>query len=311
MEPSYLKLDESGELDRRAEKLYKRLESCELCPRKCGKNRLAGERGYCKSGKELIISSYNPHFGEEEPLVGRGGSGTIFLTNCNLGCLYCQNYDISHLGLGKETSVERAAEMMIELQSMGCCNINFVTPTHFAPQLVKAIRVGVEKGLRLPIVWNCGGYESVDVIRSLDGIVDIYMPDMKYGSGEPAKRYSDAPDYFERCKEAVKEMHRQVGDLRLEDGMAYRGLLIRHLVLPNELAGSEEILKFVAKEISENSYVNIMSQYRPEGEAYKYQELNRPVTREEFMKVVSIAKELGLTRGLEQRQLRRFWLWSF
>ena len=311
MEPSYLKLDESGELDRRAEKLYKALGSCELCPRKCGKNRLAGEKGYCKSGKELIISSYNPHFGEEEVLVGKGGSGTIFLTNCNLGCLYCQNYDISHLGLGKETSVERAAEMMIELQSGGCCNVNFVTPTHFAPQLVKAIKVGVENGLRLPIVWNCGGYESVDVIRSLDGIVDIYMPDMKYGSGEPAKRYSDASDYFERCKEAVKEMHRQVGDLRLDGGIAYRGLLIRHLVLPNELAGSEEILEFVAKEISVNSYVNIMSQYRPEGEAYKYQELNRPVTREEFMKVVSIARELGLTRGLEQKQLRRFWLWSF
>lgn len=306
MEPSYLKLYESGELERRVEKLYKLLESCKLCPRKCGKNRLAGEKGYCKSGKELVISSYNPHFGEEEPLVGRGGSGTIFLTNCNLGCLYCQNYDISHLGIGKETSVERVAEMMIELQNMGCCNINFVTPTHFAPQLVKAIKVGVEKGLRLPIVWNCGGYENVDVIRLLDGIVDIYMPDMKYGSSKPAKRYSDTPDYFERCKEAVKEMHRQVGDLKLDGGIAYRGLLIRHLVLPNGLAGSEEILKFVAREISKNSYVNVMSQYRPEGEAYKYPELNRPIIREEFMKVVSIARELGLTRGLEERQLRRF-----
>lgn len=306
MEPSYLKLYESGELERRVEKLYKLLESCKLCPRKCGKNRLAGEKGYCKSGKELVISSYNPHFGEEEPLVGRGGSGTIFLTNCNLGCLYCQNYDISHLGIGKETSVERVAEMMIELQNMGCCNINFVTPTHFAPQLVKAIKVGVEKGLRLPIVWNCGGYENVDVIRLLDGIVDIYMPDMKYGSSKPAKRYSDTPDYFERCKEAVKEMHRQVGDLKLDGGIAYRGLLIRHLVLPNGLAGSEEILKFVAREISKNSYVNVMSQYRPEGEAYKYPELNRPIIREEFMKVVSIARELGLTQGLEERQLRRF-----
>jgi len=305
-EPSYLELLKTGELRRRVEELYSILESCELCPRKCRVNRLKGEMGYCQAGETLEISSYFPHFGEEDVLVGRNGSGTIFLTHCNLLCVYCQNYDISHLGLGEEVSEERAAEMMLHLQSLGCHNINLVTPTHYTPQLVKAIEIAAERGLKLPIVWNCSGYENVEIVRMLEGIVDIYMPDMKYSSSEVAKKYSNAPDYFERCKEAVKEMHRQVGDLKVRDGIAYRGLLIRHLVLPNDLAGSEKILRFIAGEISRNSYVNIMAQYRPEGEAYRYAELNRRITREEYFRVLKIAKELGLTRGLDARYLLFF-----
>jgi putative pyruvate formate lyase activating enzyme len=302
--PSYLELYESGELEKRIEKLYKILESCELCPRRCEVNRLEGEKGFCKAGKELMVSSYFPHFGEEEPLVGSNGSGTIFLTNCNLRCVYCQNYEISHLGIGKEVSIDRTARMMIELQQLGCHNINLVTPTHYAAQLVKAIRIAAENGLKLPIVWNCGGYENVKTIKLLDGIVDIYMPDIKYSSSKVAKKYSNAPDYFDRCKEAVKEMHKQVGDLKIYKGIAYRGLLIRHLVLPNELAGSEKILRFIAS-LSKNSYVNIMAQYRPEGEAFKYVELNRRPTRTEFLRVIELAEKLGLTRGLQEKHL--FW----
>lgn len=303
-EPCYLKLHESGELKDKIDALYNILESCELCPRKCGVNRLKGEKGFCKAEK-LKVSSYFPHFGEEDPLVGVHGSGTIFLTYCNLRCVYCQNYEISHLGVGEIVSEERVAKMMLELQALGCHNINFVTPTHYAPQLVKAIAIAVEKGLRLPIVWNCGGYENVEIIKLLENVVDIYMPDIKYSSSEVAKKYSFAPDYFDRCKEAVREMHRQVGDLKIQNGIAYRGLLIRHLVLPNNLAGSEEVLKFI-RSLSKDSYVNIMAQYRPEGEAYKYKELNRRITKEEFMKVIEFAKKLGLTRGLQEKHI--FWL---
>lgn len=303
-EPSYLELMRSGEMRERVRELYSILESCELCPRKCHVNRIEGEKGYCRSDARPMVSSYFPHFGEEDVLVGRNGSGTIFLTNCNLLCIYCQNYDISHLGIGEVVSEERIAEMMLHLQALGCHNINFVTPTHYTPQLVKAIEIAAERGLKLPVVWNCSGYENVEVIRLLEGIVDIYMPDMKYSSRESASKYSSAPDYFERCKEAVKEMHRQVGDLKVDErGIAYRGLIIRHLVLPNDLAGSEEILKFIAEEISRNTYVNIMAQYRPEGEAYRYRELNRRITREEFTRVVETAKKLGLVRGLDRRYL--------
>lgn len=306
MKPSYVELFEEGEIEKRIEKLCKVLESCELCPRKCRVNRLEGEIGVCNSGKELAVSSYAPHYGEERPLVGVGGSGTMFLTHCNLLCVYCQNYDISHQGFGREVTSSRAAGIMMDLQGMGCHNINFVTPTHFTPQLVEATKLSIEKGLRLPIVWNCSGYENVEIIKLLDDVVDIYMPDIKYSQSEPSKKYSKAPDYFTRCKEAVREMHRQVGDLKLNDsGIAFRGLLIRHLVLPNNLAGSEEVLKFISK-LSINSYVNIMSQYRPQGEAYKYRELNRIPTTEEFNKVFNIARYLGLTRGFQRKHLERF-----
>jgi putative pyruvate formate lyase activating enzyme len=297
--PSYLRLAKSGELENRIENLYNILGSCELCPRKCRVNRLEGEKGVCKSGKELVVSSYSPHFGEEKPLVGTGGSGTIFLTSCNLLCIYCQNYEISHLKYGEVTSNPKLARYMMNLQHKGCHNINFVTPTHFAPQLVKAIQLAVPYGFRLPIVWNCSGYENVDVLKLLEGIIDIYMPDIKYSQSKPAKEYSCAPDYFERCKESVIEMHRQVGDLKLDKGgISHKGILIRHLVLPNNLAGSEEVLKFVAEKISINSYVNIMSQYRPAGLAYKYEKIRRRPNIREVYKVIEKAHDLGLTNFL-------------
>ncbi|MEM7826456.1 MAG: radical SAM protein [Candidatus Aenigmatarchaeota archaeon] len=308
--PSYLLIGKK-EMEERIEKLYKILEKCELCPRKCHVNRLKGEKGVCLSGEKLKVSSYFPHFGEEDVLVGTHGSGTIFLSNCNLKCIYCQNYEISHLGEGEEYSEEEVAEMMLYLQKRGCHNINLVTPTHFAPQLVKAIGIAGKKGLEIPIVWNCGGYENVEVIKLLEGIVDIYMPDIKYGSNEGAKKYSNPPvaDYWDRCREAVKEMHRQVGDLKIDErGLAYRGLLIRHLVLPRNIAESEAVLNFIAKEISPNSYVNIMSQYYPAGEVIlnpnKYPELRESI-REDYLKAIKLAIKLGLTRGLEERQLRR------
>ncbi|MFH8108611.1 MAG: radical SAM protein [Candidatus Aenigmatarchaeota archaeon] len=305
-----MKLIESGKMEERIEKLYKILEKCELCPRKCHINRLVGEKGVCRSGLKLKISSFFPHFGEEDVLVGTHGSGTIFLSNCSLRCVYCQNYEISHLGEGKEFSEEEVSEMMLSLQKMGCHNINLVTPTHFAPQLVKAIKIAGEKGLRLPIVWNCGGYENVKVIKLLDGIVDIYMPDIKYGSNEGAKKYSDPPvqDYWDRCKEAVKEMYHQVGDLKVENGLAIRGLLIRHLVLPNNIAETFNVLNFIAKEISPNSYVNIMSQYYPAGKVLlkpeKYPELTKSI-REDYKKAIELAFKFNLIRGLEERQLKR------
>jgi len=299
---SYLKLLKSGKLEKRIEKFYQILESCQLCPRKCQVDRLKGQKGICQTGSNLRVASYHPHFGEEKVLVGSHGSGTIFLSYCSLRCFYCQNYEISHLGVGREYSEAEVAQMMLDLQAQGCHNINFVTPTHFAPQLVKSVKIAAERGLSLPIVWNCGGYENLEVIKLLEGIVDIYMPDMKYGDNEPGKKYSNPPipDYWDKNRQVLREMHRQVGDLKFnEKGIARRGLLIRHLVLPNDIARSENILKFIAKEISENTYVNIMAQYYPIGQALKFPELSRSITEKEFLKVIQIAEKLGLTRGLE------------
>jgi len=295
--PGYVKLYQSGELSKRVAKLYAVLESCKLCARKCQVNRLSGEKGYCRSARELVVSSFGPHFGEEPELVGQHGSGTIFLTNCNLLCRYCQNYEISHRGEGDAVTEETVAQYMLKLQNLGCHNINLVTPTHFTPQLVKAIEIAAGKGLNIPIVWNCGGYENIDTIRLLDGIVDIYMPDIKYSQREPAEKYSSTPDYFDRCREAVAEMHRQVGDLTGDErGIARRGLLVRHLVLPNNLAGSEAILRFIAS-LSRDTYINIMEQYRPCGEAYQYPEINRRPTAAEYFRVIDMARSLGLHRG--------------
>lgn len=300
MQPGYLKLHRNGELERRIAELHSILESCTLCPRACRKNRLADEKGYCQCSEELVISAIHPHFGEEEPLVGTGGSGTVFLGGCNLGCVYCQNYEISHLKHGAIVTPEYLAEGMMELQRIGCHNINFVTPTHFVPQLVRSLKTSIEMGLNIPIVYNCGGYESISTIRMLEGIVDIYMPDIKYSDPDHSERYSSAPDYFLRCREAVEEMHRQVGDLIVdEDGIAQRGLLIRHLILPNHIAGSRRVLKFIAGEISQESYVNIMFQYRPMFRASDYQKLDRRPSIEEFMETVQMARELGLRRGFE------------
>ena len=297
-EPSYQKLSESGELKERIEKAYKILEECSLCPRKCKVDRLNGELGYCKSGRELIVSSFGPHFGEEPPLVGRFGSGTIFLTNCNLGCLYCQNYDISHLGQGEEVSLEELAGQMLSLQKRGCHNINFVTPTHFVPQIIASLSLAIGKGLNIPLVYNCGGYESLEVLKLLEGIFDIYMPDIKYANEEVSKKYSNAGDYPRVVKETLLEMQRQVGDLIIDErGIAQRGLLIRHLVLPSQLAGTKEIMHFIGKEISPSAYVNIMDQYRPCHKAINYPQVSRGTTREEYVEAIEIASQEGLSRG--------------
>jgi len=298
--PVYLRLYEKGELDNRIETLREVLKSCTLCPRECRVDRLNGEAGYCQAGKDLKVSSVFPHFGEEPPLVGRSGSGTIFLTHCNLRCVFCQNYDISHLGGGARVATDQMARSMIKLQEIGCHNINFVTPTHYVPQIMAALPQAIELGLRVPLVYNCGGYESWEMIRLLDGVIDIYMPDVKFFSPETAGRFCNAPDYPDVVKSVLKEMHRQVGDLEMDSGgIAKRGLLIRHLVMPHGLAGTEEVMEFIAHELSPQSYVNVMAQYRPVYQAVEFPDLKRPVTMEEFAKALEIARKYRIYRGFE------------
>ncbi len=297
--PSYLNLFSTGELHERVQELWRVLEDCRLCPRACRKNRLAGKIGVCRMGKEVWVSSYAPHFGEEAPLVGHHGSGTIFFSNCNLWCLYCQNYEISHLKGGTVCSHGELARMMLSLQAMGCHNINLVTPTHVVPHIVAALAIAVQEGLRLPIVYNSSGYESVEILRLLGSIVDIYMPDIKYSDNECAQRYSGLKDYWDVVRPAIREMHRQAGDLFIDgDGIARKGLLIRHLVLPNDVAGSQGVLEFIAREVSKNSYVNIMDQYRPAFKANMIPQLSRRVTTKEYSAAVFYAQRLGLRRGL-------------
>lgn len=285
----------------RAAAAWELLKDCRLCPRRCGVNRLAEELGACRSGSKAIVASFGPHFGEEPPLVGFGGSGTIFLSNCNLRCIFCQNYEISHGGEGIAVAPEQLAQMMLALQARGCHNVNFVTPTHFMPQILQALVIAVQHGLRIPIVWNCGGYESVEALKLLDGVVDIYMPDFKYSSAEVAARLSGTPlegpsAYPAACMEAIKEMHRQVGDLVLDKrGIAVRGLLVRHLVLPNGLAGTEEIMRFLAG-LSKDTYVNIMDQYRPCYKAHTVPAINRRITLQEYQAAVEAARREGLHR---------------
>ena len=296
--PSYVGLHQKGELDKRVQLLHEMLEECRLCPRECRVNRLDGEVGYCKAGAEVMVSSVFPHFGEEAPLVGNHGSGTIFLTHCNLRCIFCQNYDISHLGQGQRMTTSEMAGAMLRLQDLGCHNINFVTPSHYTPQIVASLPRAIEMDLRLPIVYNCSGYESIEVIQLLDGVVDIYMPDAKYMDERYSKAFSNAPDYPEVLKKVLKEMHRQVGDLKINSmGIAERGLLIRHLVMPHGAASSESVLKFIAEELSVHSYVNIMEQYRPEYQADEYPEINRRITRKEYLEAVELAKRFHLYRG--------------
>lgn len=297
LKPGYLNLFQSGELKKRVEKANEILKSCQLCPRNCKVNRWEGELGFCRSGFLPKVSSFSPHFGEEAPLVGRYGSGTIFLTNCNLGCLFCQNYEISHLGEGEEVSLKELSKMMLHLQSLGCHNINFVTPTHFVPQILGALKLAVEKGLNVPLVYNCGGYEAKEVIALLKGIFDIYMPDIKYEDSQVSKKYSKAEDYPRIVKVAVKEMHQQVGDLILDErGIAKKGLLVRHLVLPEGLAGTKGVMQYLAREVSLNTYVNIMDQYRPCYQAEEYPELKRPISRAEYKEAVDFALEEGISR---------------
>lgn len=295
--PGYVRLHETGELARRIEALESVLRECVLCPRKCRVNRLQGERGVCRAGSLPFVSSSGPHFGEERPLVGRRGSGTIFLTWCNLECVFCQNCDISRLGSGEEVTVEELGRMMVSLSLRGCHNINFVTPTHQIPQIVAALPYAVRHGLSVPLVYNCGGYESVETLKFLDGVFDIYMPDFKYGDDEAAQKYSGAPGYVEAAKAALREMHRQTGNLTLDEtGVAVRGLLVRHLVLPDGLAATGEVMKFISREISPDTYVNIMGQYRPACRASGHPPLNRPITSSEYREAVAAALEEGLKR---------------
>lgn len=297
MEYSASYLSMSGEELRERLSLAKAiLKKCTLCPRHCEVDRTSGEVGFCKTTDKPFVSSWGPHFGEERPLVGYYGSGTIFFGYCNLGCIYCQNYTISHLGEGQYISEEKLANIMIDLQSIGCHNINLVTPTHQMPMILASIIIAMDKGLTLPIVYNCGGYESLESLKILEGIVDIYMPDYKYSDPEMGLKYSKAKDYPEVAKRAIKEMHRQVGDLVIEYGIAKRGLLIRHLVLPNNIAGTKEFVNFIASEISKNTYVNIMDQYRPCYKAYDYTDLNRRITSKEFKEAIKMAIEAGITR---------------
>ena len=296
--PSYLSLYEKGDLQGRVHVLNEFLRECRLCPRGCRVDRLGGAIGYCGAGAESEISSAFPHLGEEPPLVGNRGSGTIFLTHCSLRCVFCQNYDITHIGKGDRCSPTEMAGVMVRLQEMGCHNINFVTPTHYAPRIVACLPEAIAMGLRLPIVYNCSGYESVEVIRLLEGVVDIYMPDIKFMDGRYSEKFCNAPDYPEVVKSVLKEMHRQVGDLSLDsDGIAERGLLIRHLLMPEGVASSEAVLRYIAEEISVHSYVNIMDQYRPEYRARDYKEINRRITRKEYLEAVQMARRLGLYRG--------------
>ncbi|MBM3333601.1 radical SAM protein [Candidatus Sumerlaeota bacterium] len=312
MEAAYIALARSGELKRRIEQAREQLRHCQLCPRNCAVDRLGGEQGFCQTGARAMVSSASPHFGEEDPLVGRCGSGTIFFTSCNLKCVFCQNFDISHLGEGREVEPDELASMMLALQRMGCHNINFVTPTHVVPQILEALEVAIENGLRVPLVFNTGGYDSVETLRLLDGVVDIYMPDLKFMDRDAAGRYVNAEDYPDAAKEAMREMRRQVGDLVLDDdGIALRGLLVRHLVMPNGLAGADEAMRFLANEISRDTYVNVMAQYRPCGFAHKYIGINRPINSGEYRAAVDAAIAAGLhrldSRARPQRVFRLFY----
>lgn len=306
--PSYIDTYQQGLFPEKIEKVYSLLESCTLCPRKCQVNRLKGEKGFCGSGLLPEVSSYNPHFGEERPLVGFHGSGTIFLTHCNLKCSFCQNYSISHLEEGRRISLERLAGMMIELQKLGCHNINFVTPSHFVPQILKALFLAIKLGLSVPLVYNTGGYDALETLKLLDGIFDIYMPDFKFSQEEVAKKYCGAADYPQVARAAFKEMHRQVGDLLLDEReIAYRGLLVRHLVLPCRLAGTQEIMRFLAQEISSNTYVNVMDQYYPCGHIPHNSPLNRRITQAEFNEAIEAAKKEGLWRFDKRERFRIIW----
>jgi putative pyruvate formate lyase activating enzyme len=296
-EPAYLALERSKRLEVVERELWELLRSCTCCPRRCQIDRLRGETGTCGSTSRLKVYSAGPHFGEERPLVGRGGSGTIFFSNCNLLCSFCQNWEINHRGRGRYVSYESLAQTMLDLQARGCHNINLVTPTHVVPHIVRALRIAIGRGLRLPLVYNTGGYDSLEVVRKLDGIVDLYLPDFKYQDGSLAARYSSgASDYPAVAAAVIQQMHRQVGILQTDaNGVARRGLIIRHLVMPRNIAGTDRFVRWVAAELSPETYVNIMAQYRPEHRAFEFGELSRRITNEEYRQALAWAREAGLS----------------
>ncbi|MCX7698865.1 MAG: radical SAM protein [Candidatus Goldbacteria bacterium] len=296
-EPGYLKLHKIGELKKRGEKLWAMMKNCTLCPRMCKAQRINGQKGLCQADSNLVVSSYHPHFGEEKPLVGQYGSGTIFFSNCSLRCVFCINWEISHLGIGNKTDIEKLADMMLKLQNKGCHNINLVTPTHYSPHILLALDIAARKGLRIPIVYNTSGYERLEILKLLDGVVDIYLPDFKYYDGNKAKKYSyGAYDYPEITKQALLEMHRQVGIAKPEkNGLIYKGLMIRHLIMPNNVSGSKDIMKWIAENLPKDTYINIMSQYRPMYKAFDFPEISRRINAKEYVEIVEYAKKLGLT----------------
>jgi len=298
---SYLKLYQKGELAIRAAEAVKRLEDCDICARRCRVDRLKGETGVCRTARQAVVASYNAHFGEESPLVGSHGSGTIFFSHCNLFCEFCQNFDISHLGEGSEVSAENLAKIMLHMQNIGCHNVNFVTPSHVVPQILESLVIAANNGLTIPLVYNCGGYENIETLKLLEGIFDIYMPDIKFFDSNLCHDYFSASDYPEVVRAAVKEMHRQAGDLKIVEGIAQKGLLIRHLVMPESGEDTEEILQFLAREISPDTYVNIMDQYRPCGNAAKFEKLNRRTNSFEYQSALDAAKSAGLKR-LDSRE---------
>jgi putative pyruvate formate lyase activating enzyme len=294
--PGYISLHRSGELKHRGEALWEIMRECRLCPRECKARRLDGERGFCNAGSKLKVASFHAHFGEEHPLVGVGGSGTIFLSHCNLGCVFCQNWDISHKGAGTEVEVQDLAMMMLQLQEEGCQNINVVTPTHFAAHVALALDLAAGEGLRLPLVYNTSGWERSEILRILDGIVDIYLADFKYMDGERAAKYSsDAASYPDITRAALAEMNTQVGvALPERNGVIYRGLMIRHLVMPGGVSGSLEAVRWIAASLPPETYVNIMIQYRPAYRAHLYPEIDAYVSRDEYQAVVEEAERCGL-----------------
>jgi putative pyruvate formate lyase activating enzyme len=297
--PSYLTLLETGELARRVREAVDALADCSCCPRLCHADRRHDDspRSYCRTGRLAVLSSAFPHHGEEDCLRGRGGSGTIFFGNCNLRCVFCQNFDISWEAQGQPVATEQLADQMLRLQELGCHNINFVTPSHVVPQILEALLVATERGLRLPLVYNTGGYDALETLRWLDGVVDIYMPDFKFWNPETARELTKTADYPEVARAAVKEMHRQVSDLVLDDdGLARRGLLVRHLVMPSGLDETREILRFLVREVSPDTFINLMPQYRPEGLAGRFPTIARPLRGSEFQAAVAIAREEGLRR---------------
>ena len=293
--PKYIKAQQKGWLSEKIEQSSALLTSCTLCPRQCRVDRTRDEKGYCSTGKNAVVSSFAPHFGEEPQLVGSKGSGTIFFSNCNLQCIFCQNYEISIEGMGQKADEEQIAFIMLELQKTGCHNINLVTPTHVVPQILKALNIAVSYGLAIPLVYNCSGYESIETLRILKDVVDIYMPDFKFWEPEIAETCCHARDYPQVAKKALKEMYDQVGDLKTDKaGIACSGLIVRHLVMPGRLDDTYQILKFLKEKVSSDTHVNIMSQYRPMGDVFKIQELSRPVTVKEFKQALRMAQNLEL-----------------
>jgi putative pyruvate formate lyase activating enzyme len=303
--PAYLALFENGELERRVEMAREMLQSCMACPRNCRVDRLANKFAVCRTGRYAIVSSHFAHFGEEDCLKGWKGSGTVFFSGCNLRCVFCQNFDISWQLHGTMAPPEKLAHVMLDLQRQGCHNINFVTPEHVVPQIIEALPLAIEAGLRVPLVYNTSAYDSMESLALMDGIIDIYMPDFKYWDGEMARKYSRAPDYPEVARRTIKEMHRQVGELVFdEQGLARRGLLIRHLVMPNDIAGTLEVARWIARELSPHTYVNLMSQYRPAGKvsSHDFAEINHRLSAQEYELALDAARRVGLKR-LDPRRL--------